>query len=141
MAVYLALDPGGTTGCAIFNGNHDDGISTWEDVYDEYTLHDTLESTKPDIIICENFLWQPRNKVDFRPVKALGIIEGYCTHSGTKLVMQNPSTGKGFWTNAKLKACGEYVVGSEHERDAVRHLLHYLSFKVKDMHWIRLLKH
>lgn len=38
------------------------------------------------------------------------------------VVYQQPSEIKGFATNARLKKWGVYVVGSDHRRDAVRHL-------------------
>lgn len=46
------------------------------------------------------------------------------------LVTQGASIGKGFWTNDKIaKLFGHLPGASRHDRDALRHLLHYMVFR------------
>jgi len=44
-----------------------------------------------------------------------------------RIEYQLPSEAKGYVTNERMKRWGAWVVGSEHKRDAVRHLLKKIS--------------
>ena len=59
----------------------------------------------------------------------VGIANGLLS-SGVKLAYQQPSVGKGYATNPRLKLWGLYVVGSEHERDAWRHVAYRVANEI-----------
>jgi hypothetical protein len=135
----LSLDPGGTTGMAYeFPGRR--SIITGE-ALSEKDMWDVLTNLCPVKIIYEGFYWQPIDSVDFAPLYIIGVIKLYAQlrQPFVKLIKQMPSD-KQFWTDDKLKRAGMWVVGSPHERDAIRHLLHHTTFAMNDKRWLMKLK-
>lgn len=123
--LIVSIDPGGTTGVAIKN---DIG---W--IFDQLGPHDhhrsllnLLKDSEPDVVVCEDFIYQRRNKVNLKPVEYIGIVKYYVSMSYCKLEMQSPSL-RGFWTDARLKQLKLYNVAMRHANDATRHLLYYLT--------------
>lgn len=128
----LSLDPGGSTGYAICDINNVNEVSIgWDQArLDPAELTDLLETINPDKIICEDFEYRNRARagLDLTPPKLIGVVQLYCSN-GVPLYMQKASTGKGHYTDNRLKSIGMYVKGRPHGRDALRHLLHWLTFK------------
>lgn len=151
-----ALDPGGTTGVAMYDAdlifNADDKAEWFHEKWD------TLQLTEPDhhktlknllerrnvantIIVCESF--QNRRPVDAPAVELIS-----CEYIGVvKLLVQerpsiqviwqtpgkvippkNRNTFGGFWTDDKLKQVRKWSPGRKHANDAMRHLLQYMAF-------------
>jgi hypothetical protein len=54
---------------------------------------------------------------------------------GIPIVSQSPSDAKSFMTDEKLRKLGQWTRGSDHARDATRHLARYLIFeRIIDAH-------
>lgn len=152
----ISLDPGGTTGIAIY----DDKAFDSEDLWRRYSLgpkehhaelwHELLTEGPFNAVVYENFLYQRRDvdagvSLELISREYIGIIKlAHQRHPGetSKLVVQSPSIGKDtpgtFWNDKKLRQLGLWV-SSEHERDATRHLLYYVSQTLKDRRFINLL--
>jgi hypothetical protein len=129
----LALDPGRTTGYAA--GLLDSPVTRI--VYDQTKLTENqlfamLEEIKPDHIVCEEFEYRNRARsgLDLTPVKLIGVVSMYARSNSARLHMQSAARGKGHYSDSKLKKLGLYQAGKPHGRDALRHLLHWLTFGV-----------
>ena len=66
------------------------------------------------------------------PSQIIGTIEGYCELLNIPFVEQDP-TAKKLYSDEKLKKLRLYRKRefSVHERDALKHILYYLHFKLK----------
>ena len=137
----MALDPGGTTGwaTAIIEDSMLETIECGQEKYDALNLWVTLIHYAPHYLVCETFRYrtQSRAGLDLTSVKWIGICELYAQQAGDacELKMQEPSEGKGFWTDEKLKKAGLFIRGKPHSRDAMRHLLYFLTFKAGSRMW------
>ena len=136
----IGLDPGGTTGTALYDLRHD----SWErrQIVGEHhneALWKYLVLVHPDIVVCESFIYQQRTKVDLRAVEYIGVARLYCQINSMSLIEQPPAM-KAFWDDDKLKAINLWVPGSPHACDATRHVLQFLTFKRGMKQWIQLLK-
>lgn len=133
--MILAVDPGGTTGVAMFRGHnrephfeevHDGhhGFVRWmADQWDEF-----------EQIICESFIPRPgARSMQYDALFIIGWLDGEALLRGVPFKLQSPAQAKSFATNDKLKAAGLYPVGKGHAQDAARHLLTYLAPRDK---WI-----
>lgn len=136
----ISLDPGGTTGIAIYG--EDDIITSYEIGGDDHhkELRDALSELVPDLIIYESFDWRPyRNqKVELISREYIGVIKLFCITFDVARQVQKPAL-KSWWTDNKLKRVGEYNVGMPHANDAVRHLLYYIM-QTGDNRWLKELK-
>ncbi len=134
----LCLDPGETTGFAIFNKQHlvreghlrtvEDGKILW------YEIHDLISVTEPfDQIVCEDYrVYQHKlDRHSFSPVLTLRLIGGI-DHLAWKnhipIHYQMAAQAKGFVTDDKLKNWGFWKDGMKHARDAIRHGCYFLLF-------------
>ena len=127
--LYIAIDPGGTTGVAWVmwvSGAWMFGSET------EAWLRDTINMTERDTtVIIER--WDVRanthtltNQDDPRYI--IGWVDGFChVQPHVTYVEQTPAQAKRFGDDLKLKRMGWYVKGEDHARDAARHLLTYLA--------------
>lgn len=130
--LYVAVDPGGVTGVAVYSEGDfmsceveggDVGFAAfWRTLLRDYTVAG---------LVVESFTITPATAQKTRQYDALYIIgwlrlEG--EQSGLRPVMQSPSTGKSFATDAKLRHFGwkDRSPGG-HRDDAARHLLTYLA--------------
>ena len=103
------------------------------------------------IIVCESFEFRRnerdrnRTNIVLDSKEYIGVVNLYQqlydhranlnrgNHSRMKTVYQTAATGKGFWTDEKLKAVNKFSTPKTrwpHANDAMRHLLHYMSFKM-----------
>ena len=122
----VALDPGTTTGVAIYG---DEGYRALEIKPDTYphaheSLYDLLCSLDPKIVVYEKFLFrQSQTGVVFRGVEYIGVIELYAQLHYKEVYKISPSDGKAFWDNKKIRALDLWVASSPHAMDATRILL------------------
>ena len=147
----VALDPGETTGVAVF-----DGISTIQ-VYQKETkqigpafdwLDDLLEAgcMGDDAIYRGVTTWEHLRIEDYRvyewkasdhswsPVHTLRLIGAFqiaAYRIGTPYSFCMASHAKKFWDDNKLKHFDLYPKGLRHGKDALRHLLYYMLFPTK----------
>lgn len=62
--------------------------------------------------------------------RLIGATELICYDAGLDLTKQTAQQAKGFCTDDKLQAWGLWQEGQRHARDAIRHALYYLLFRV-----------
>lgn len=147
----MGLDPGGTTGVAIYD---DEAFCHWEryslgpEPHHTDLFYDLQGETE---IVYEDFIYQRREidkgvSLSLVSVEYIGIIKLYEQDSPPELpvtlVKQSPSNGKNsnsFWDDDKLKQLGLWT-NVEHERDATRHILYYVSFTLNDRRFLDQLK-
>lgn len=138
----VAFDPGFTTGVAFYNEwAEPDGPYWTSEVAGLKALWNIIHEEAPyDRVVYESFLYQRRDKVDLRPVEAIGVIRLYCILSDIIPVAQTPAHGKRFWTDDKIKKIGLWEPGKVHAMDALRHLLYYQAFQLNQTHLLERLK-
>lgn len=144
MTRMLALDPGGTTGVAIFDYEQDsqpvmvmnDQIPGSLEGFIEWYL-DRKPKYQWDHIVCEDFTLRLNVKFpDLSPVYIIGALNGIEWYSVHTLTMQQP-TMKPLCDDDRLKKMGLHTPGFGHANDAVRHAIIYLRNK-KHMPTLRL---
>ena len=138
----MAFDPGFTTGVVIYNDQPSPGASFYYpyQIQDLTPLWDTLHTEQPDQIVYESFYYQRREKVDLRPVEAIGVIRLYCKLNNIIPVAQSAAHGKAFWTDEKIKKIGLWEPGLKHAMDAMRHMLYYQAFQLQKIELLEALK-
>jgi hypothetical protein len=142
----LGIDPGKTTGYAKFDTdstNLDQGFSMFEigsDFHTHETMYGILISQVPDTIVCEDFNYQRRDKVNLFPLELIGIVKLYSQQHSIPLVMQQPNIWRNFWSDPKLNQLGLYVPTKPHAMDALAHVLGYYSFSLKEQRFVNRLK-
>ncbi len=151
----LVFDPGGTTGVAKYIWDTNSSIRDIETFslgpgphHDE--LWNCLNNNLPDIIVYERFQYQRREldkgvSLVLDSVEYIGILKLFAKYIPptyqplpASIHEQTPSMAKNLWTDAKLHQLSLWR-SSPHERDAVRHLLYYLTVTLRDQRWIRAL--
>lgn len=128
----LCLDPGGTTGYAIFEWGEDsefviksagqipDGLAGFIKWYGEKHFGDW------QFVVCESFTLRTGVKFpDLSPVYIIGALEAYEDAWNQKVVYQ-PPTSKPLCNDDILKRLGIYIPGRGHANDALRHGIIYL---------------
>jgi len=132
--MILAVDPGGTTGVAIWRPHY--GIFTALQVpngrlgfFEWFDSCDWAAQSKVDLaIVCEDFIIGAhtlKKTLQVDPLRIIGYLEGWSHILDVPFKLQAPATGKGFGTDTKLKHVGWYTPGLPHATDAARHLLTY----------------
>lgn len=128
----VSLDPGGTTGyCLAYIGEPKRiFLSYAQHAWREGQLWDALIKLEPDWLICESFEYrqQSRAGLDLTPAHLIGVVRLYVEIMGCKLQMQTAATGKGHFTDKKLKDMLIYERAYSHGRDALRHFLQWFNF-------------
>lgn len=129
----LALDPGGTTGFAegIINDNGLMTIRTGQTKLAHYELFAQLTLVAPDKIIYETFKYRNRARKGLELISAelIGVIQLYSHQYSVEVFAQDPGEVMGHFTDKKLKQDGLYKKAHPHAMDALRHLLHWYTFK------------
>jgi hypothetical protein len=109
----IALDPGGTTGWATYDGN-------------EYKCG----QLGPDfIVVTESFQYRQgkwRPNVSLMSREYIGVTKLFCANNVHDYVEQTAAQAKALVTDDKVKAMGLWHTGWPHAMDATRHLLFYL---------------
>ncbi len=133
-ARVVGIDPGGTTGLCRFEGSHLDVCKQ----LDLYELGDWLstELAPEDILVVEAYRLRASSAKSmignsFPAPEAIGLIKYMAYDRCIPLVMQSPAQ-KEFFTNERLKALGVYQTGHRHANDAIRHVLYYRAFTLKE---------
>ena len=133
--LYLAVDPGGTTGWAVSPGY---GMPRVEQspggllggMEDLMTVIDYATGMNRHMeIICEKYTIGGRTVKFSRQDDALkisGALEHIAHVERFGFTYQQPAEAKRVFTDDRLKAMDWYVPGKEHGRDATRHLALYL---------------
>jgi len=156
---YLALDPGGTTGWASFQPSTvrfewgklatDDGDA---DIPGHHRalwnllehMHGLAYPNEYLTVICEKFNYQRRDitkgiQLELISRNYIGIVELFCKQRPKSTYLFMHELGfKTFWLKSdKIKVVGWPT--SQHERDALAHLLYHLTFTLKppDERWLR----
>lgn len=123
----IALDPGKTVGWAgianhIYSGQHS---------VDE--LWDFLEYQQPiESLVVERFHVRHMG-VALDPVECIGVIKEWARQNKVIIHWQMPHQAKHFFTDARLREKGLYKKGKPHANDAVRHLLYYKKFTLREL--------
>jgi len=147
--IYLAIDPGLTTGWATyrtwtdeFNVRHREFLSgevrgrqefyDWMEVWGMEMHPAAAYTASPDHIIIER--WDVRKDTFGKSAQEdaryiIGAVEWWATRLSPRVTYheQRPGEAKSFSTNDKLRKLGWYKGGEGHGDDAARHLLVYLA--------------
>lgn len=135
----LALDPGETTGWAIFL-NHklskSGQIKTKPIETGIVELQKLLEKFEPDFLVYEHYrVYQHKAKdhahSDLHTSQFIGAIKTICLLWKIPYHTQMAAQAKGFCTDEKLKYWELYKKGEKHTRDAIRHGTYFLIFNWK----------
>lgn len=138
----VTLDPGETTGVAVFDGD------TTIRVYQQETkeigpaydwLYETLEQypleSHPHLRYEDYRVYEWKSAdhswSQIHTLRWIGAILVAVHHAGWDHSSCMAQHAKGFWTDEKLKHFGLYTPGLKHGRDALRHLLYFLLFPTK----------
>ena len=140
MATVVAVDPGGTTGIALWSPHL--GLSMRElnpaaEAVD--WLANVLDSSNPRRhVVVERYIITPataKMSQQHDALEIIGALKFLCRKYGHTLTMQTPAEAKAFSTDAKLKNVGWYQPGQGHARDASRHALLFLAKQgIIDLH-------
>lgn len=143
MSTIIALDPGVTTGVALFDTTcPSTPPRSWQIGPEDHhlTLWELFRRSAPDIIVYERFNYQRRDKVVLTSVEYIGLVKLWQQSRGIKIYLQTSSQAMNLWTDEKLKKLGLYKPAMPHAMDAVRHLLYYLVITANDQSWLQLLR-
>lgn len=133
--LFVAIDPGKTTGYAVFDPT--DGRFMSDQVagrFDFYrTLRNLASSGRPLEVVAEAFTITARTVATDRQYDALyiiGYVEAAAEVNGWPFSLQAPGTAKGFASNEKLSVLGwRNPTPGGHADDAARHMLVYVATK------------
>ena len=117
--IYMAIDPGGSTGVAYsINGHYISNTIT--DPKELYTL---IYENKPDVIAIEAFATDHMISRDgIRTIEIVGGVKSLCCVMGISIHIHTPQFRKAFMHPAQQQMSG--VIGKTvHEIDAMAHLL------------------
>lgn len=133
--VVLCLDPGETTGWALF----DDGLLI-ECGQENTGRHPAYMAEfiytfqpEPNTLVYEEYRIRG-NKVrehigsEVVTIQHIGVIRAVADDLGVELVKQSAGMAKGFATDTKLRRWGLYQVNQRHANDAIRHGVYYHLF-------------
>jgi hypothetical protein len=148
VAGYLGIDPGKTTGWALFTDHTTvPGFASGQvegrfNFYDWYLTR--TQKHNPDAVVMEDYIITPgtaKKSQQRDPLLIIGRIEGDCYFNEVPFRLQSPAQGKSFGTDEKLHHFGwwESTEGG-HANDAARHLLRYLAVDRRHPHILEELK-
>ncbi len=129
MRTLLAIDPGDTTGLALFNLDTGDGIEL-KVVKTKDALYEYLSEIRPDKIVCEDFElfpWKSKEQSwsNFSTVRVIGAIEYYCYLTQTPLTLQKASIKPIAYKWAGMTKASNHAVS--HDQDAYVHGVYFLQ--------------
>jgi len=132
----LALDPGHTTGWAMFLNNElirAGQIDTTSVDMATQTVGALFKEFEPQIVVAEEYRvykWRAKHHTgsDLLTARVIGCIETLCAFTGASIIKQPANVAKGFCTDTKLRDWGVYQTGYKHANDAVRHGCYFLCF-------------
>lgn len=131
MKTTLAIDPGGTTGCALRLSNGDLLTFTLatmtrptkkEVLFHPQLLADTLNMDGLDRVVYEDFAAETISMYGLHTVRLCGLIIGICHIRDIPLIRHTPMERRPFIEDAKMALNGRKLLVI-HEIDATAHLL------------------
>jgi hypothetical protein len=147
--VALALDPGGTTGYTLSNGDVLLGGQLGPDIH-RLELWTLLNNVAPAKVICERFDYEIRRDsqdmfdvpgIELISRNYIGVVELYCDLTDTPLYMQARQVLTIKWcSDDALKTLGIYTPGMPHQNDSARHMLYHTVVTERDTSILRKLK-
>lgn len=137
----IALDPGETTGVAVFKQNKYAGcaqIDTKDIRKGVDGLNNLFTRYPPTFVVYEDYRvysWKSDQHkwADLHTPKLIGAIQTMCVTLDCPYHTQMAQQAKGFCTDEKLRAWGMYKRGKKHARDAIRHGAYHILFNQKDL--------
>ena len=141
----VALDPGGTTGTCLAVDGLVRARGQIAGCHHKHLYH-ALEAFMPDRIVCEGFTFrQSKDQIVLDSVEYIGVTKLYCQDKNVPYIEQTSAQGKAssenvFWNMDKLKAVGLWLEGQPHANDATSHMLYYMTFTLKQPHYLNILK-
>jgi hypothetical protein len=130
----LAVDPGKTTGLALFDGH---SLTAWQaetwDAVEQVERFLDRAAQLDDVLIVESFVIGQatlrKGRGENWSLESIGAIRYLHRRMGEPCILhfQQASSVMRFATNEKLRAVGWWTQGQEHARDATRHILTYLA--------------
>jgi hypothetical protein len=120
----LALDPGQTTGVGYRAIEGELRGLQWPGTDIMAVLEGMHAVFGLDEIVIEDFISRPGAAVNLSAPVTIGRIQAWAEENDVPYVMQTPSAAKTVITKDRLRALNGWVRGSEHARDALRHLLY-----------------
>ena len=142
MTVIIAIDPGKTTGVAMWCDSVGtlghiltNGFSSWQasvDEFHEFLAKCTALTSVGDIhFVAESFIITINTAKNTQAPWSLELIGAFkflaSMWFNQKVTMQAPNIGKTFGTDAKLRHTGWYTRSAPHANDAARHLMTYAA--------------
>jgi hypothetical protein len=133
-APLLCLDPGRTTGWALFNK---DALVEWGELATKDMeaavplIRSLLELHDPHHVVVEEYRvykWKADSHAwaELFTSQLIGFIEGYCVMESIPLSRQSAHNAKSFATDKNLEEWGFWKEGMRHARDAIRHGCYFL---------------
>lgn len=134
--IVLALDPGETTGVAVFKGiklGEVTQLNTVEMPKAAVALYNLIVLIKPQVVIVEDYRvykWKTDQHAwaGLHTPRLIGALEYILFVLNTPTIKQSAQVGKGFCTDERLKEWGFYTPAKRHAMDAVRHGCQFLMF-------------
>jgi len=134
--ILLCLDPGETTGFAVFNREklvrfgELSGTIKHNDI-NSALLTNFIHEIQPTHIVCEDYrIYSHKLKRHaysrVMTIRLIGAIEFICQMENIPLTFQMAAQAKGFVTDERLKNWGFWYRGVKHARDAIRHGLYFI---------------
>lgn len=132
----LSLDPGETTGVAVFQGlvlSDALQLPTGLMPLAAQTVYHYILKIDPKVVVMEDYkvyAWKANQHkwAELHTPKLIGAIQFACAELGIPLFLQSAQTGKGFCTDERLKEWGFYRAAHRHANDAIRHACQWLMF-------------
>ncbi|GAA2141716.1 hypothetical protein GCM10009760_26180 [Kitasatospora kazusensis] len=122
---YLAVDPGLTTGWAIWGDHHkahgQDEPMPFLDLAEEWAAL----ARPASVMVVESYRITAETVRKSRQpwsLEIIGALRWIAHRHGVDFLMQTPADAKAFGHDARLKRLGFWVPGQDHARDAYRHL-------------------
>jgi hypothetical protein len=139
-STVLSLDPGETTGYALFettptsaNMVYFGQVKTWELDKAIIAFTHLLDTYKPNIVVFEAYRiyeWKTdqHTNSEVPTLQVIGCLKTLCIQRSIPFTDQSAQVAKQFVTDEKLTAWNFYHAGVRHARDAIRHGAYYLLF-------------
>jgi hypothetical protein len=147
----LAVDPGPTTGFCLYHLKSHTVVDVWNESLGTKQPHmhlwNVIETISFDMMLLERFEHRPNQQaVDIRAAEYVGVCK-LCMQQNDYLPLHMVSASTigrtSFWAddNKRVKQIGLYnSKAAPHGMDALRHILYYVTFTLKDNYWLEKLK-
>lgn len=136
----LALDPGETTGWAVFVEGQLDACGQWQtlepdQMFDEIMVlfGEDYPERPPSMIVYEEYRvrgnkFKEHVGSEVVTIQNIGAIKTAAAQLGVPTWKQTPGQAKGFATDRKLRQWGLYQTNQRHANDAIRHAVYFTLF-------------